>query len=511
MKNNDDKDVILPVPKIQDKEPQEKEKIIENLAAKSFAQEIENDKLKSAVYINRAKEAAKELREGDPILKQEEAAIGVYKRALIAIGAGGLDIHSKDGTKSAANNNLPVSSYLSHGARVMIEIPANSGDSFANWLTSGNPRENGMSRNQSQQGAIDKDKKIVYNRSAATHDVSITKGKDGQYALKEKKGLGIGVKDFLSNKILNTKTNHFGVDLALNAEYNGKDSEGKLVAKPDGDHGHLYIHYIKPTQDKPGSMLIGIEGGSPASSKHSKTGASDSISAVDSSKFDDLAVKKQIATEEEYKDTIVPKKYGGMIVKLDQDKLKDIVQMKDTEMNHELAYVTPAKTPEEFKNNLKNKKYHETPVFQKSKDSELSIPKPSKPSILKKIAHWAVRIVTVNMIKPFNKELKAYKEELKAYEAYEAQNNVRKTDDDRKKQNKKAQSAEKTVVFSNTQTLDQLPTKSQTKELTNKLVESIVEKAKAAESSGVNNSSPVFMSKEMMDTIKQGQGNAKGA
>jgi len=34
------------------------------------------------------------------------------------------------------------------------------------------------------------------------------------------------------------------------------------VNKPDGDHGHLYIHYTPATKDTPGSIMIGMEGAS---------------------------------------------------------------------------------------------------------------------------------------------------------------------------------------------------------------------------------------------------------
>ena len=402
--------------------PKTQQAILKDLEGKSFAQEIENDKKVAATYINRGSQALNKLGVDNPIAKHEQAAVDVYKRALIAIGAGGLEIRDNNGKiKSAAENNLPVSSYLNHGARVMIEIPSGSGDSFVNWLASGDSQQNAMSREQSQQRAL-AENKIVYNRSAATHGVSITKQQDETYALKELKGLGIGVKDFLSNKLLGTKTNHFGVDLALNAEFGGKDSEGKVVTKPDGDHGHLYIHYIPPTKNSPGSMLLGIEGGSPSSSKHSITGASDPLSPGDGSLWNDLAVKNKIAGEPEYQNTIVPAKYNGMTLKLDADKLQAISAINCNIFGDELANAMPGQDPAVFTSNLQNQASHISPKFVESKNIQ---PKLQKPSVWKKIANRTAILLTLNIIKPYQEELTAYNAEQKAFKAQE---NIRQQD-----------------------------------------------------------------------------------
>lgn len=391
--------------------------ILGDLQKKSFAQEIENDKEKSAVFLNRSLKAEASLGADNPITKQEQMSVDVYKRALALIGSGGLQIESNSGAKqSAAGNNLPVSSYLSHGTRVMIEIPPDSGDTLANWLTSGDPNKSGMSRKQNQLEALGEGK-IVYNRSAATHDVSIEervndKG-EKSFSLKEKKGFFIGFKDFIGNKF-GMKTKHWGVDLAMNAEFGGKDSEGKIVDRPDGDHGHLYIHYNPPKDGKPGSMLIGIEGGAPTSHKHSKVGASDPLSPVDSSKFNELGTKKDIAGEREYESTLVPKTYGGMVIKLDQQNLDDIVKINAKDLDGGLAYVKPGTSAQDFKNKLQNKDYHKTPEFKESKKLEHTL---EKPSIWKKVANLVTKVVTLGIIKPFQKEIDSYNAERKILES----------------------------------------------------------------------------------------------
>ncbi|RYE06035.1 MAG: hypothetical protein EOP33_02195 [Rickettsiaceae bacterium] len=388
--------------------------IVQNLGKKSFAQEIENDKQKSAAYINRATDVANQLGKDNPIAKQEKQAIDVYKRALLLMGSGDLQVIDKDGKKAAADNNMPTASILGHGGRAMIEIPAGSGDRLMNWLSSGDPATDGRSRKQTQQGAI-ADNKTLYNRPAATHDVSIEADGKGGFDLKEKKGFSIGLRDFLSNKLLGKKTNHFGVDLALNAEYGKKDSEGKIVDKPDGDHGHLYVHYIPPTKDKPGSLMIGIEGAAPSSPKHSKTGASDPVSPTGGTKFDELAIKQQLSTESEYKDTKVPQKYGGMQIKLSDRSLDEITKLKADNFGTTLAYSVPGKSAENFQEKLNNKDYHQTPEFKESKDTDSKAQLPKAPALVKSIANIAVKTATLGIFKPFKKEIEEYKAETTKY------------------------------------------------------------------------------------------------
>lgn len=393
-----------------------KKEIVEDLSKQSFAQEIENDKVKAAQYINRGKQADEQRNIiGSAIADQEIRAVAVYKRALLLVGSGNLQLHSDRGTEvySGSENGLPVSSYLSHGARVMIEIPPGSGDKLANWLTSGKANESGISRKQTQQAAID-DGKIVYNRPAATHGVSIEKAKDfEEYTVKEKKGFSIGLKDFLSNKIFGKETNHFGVDLALNAALGENDSQGNDVLKPDGDHGHIYIHYIPPTSDKPGSMLIGIEGGSPTSAKHSKTGAAEVLSPIDGSKWDNLNIKKEIAGESEYEQTIMPKKYEGMTIKLRTDQLEQITKLDVKTFSEELAYAKPGKSVEDFKSKIANSNKI-PPQFKASRSLEFS---KEKPTLLKKIANVVIKVATASLIKPFETEIKDYKVAKKKFDA----------------------------------------------------------------------------------------------
>ena len=359
--------------------------LVKELEPKSFAEEIEQDKNKSAVLIGRAERAEGILgstkASGGKFgvradqLKQEVESVAVYKRALMMMGSSGMTVTSERGREvSASENNLPVSSYLSHGSRTMIQIPPGSNDDLINWLTSGDTSKDGRSRSQDPNKAMsEKEPKYVYNRAAATHDVAVT----GSGKVIEKKGFTIGLKDFLNNKILGKKTKHWGVDLAVDAEFGGLDSAGNRVNKPDGDHGHLYIHYTPATKDTPGSIMIGMEGAAPYSSKHSKIGASDPISPTGASKFDDLAMKKKATGEPEYDGTVVPKKYNGIHASLKMEDISSITKLNAKDFSIELAEAIPGKSSGEFVGGINQEKFHKKPVYKETRKTEITAPKPS--------------------------------------------------------------------------------------------------------------------------------------
>lgn len=325
------------------------EKVIQEVKELSFAEEIENDKSKVKMLLARPKQA-RATKASPEIIEQEEKSSAVYKRVLLLVGSSNMQVNSASGeTKLAAENKLPISSYLNHGSRVLIEIPKGDNSELINWLTSGDKDIDGRSKKQSQEKAI-KEKKIIYSRSAATHAVKFKKNINGELEPIEKKGFAIGAKDFLANKIFSADTPHWGVDLALNAEFNKKDSLGVTVAKPDGDHGHLYVYYNPSNYEMPGALMTGVEGGAPTSKKHSKSGAINPLSAIDGSKFSSLDAK---ARGEEYQDVIIPKTLGGMMIKLTKEQIEEIVRLKDKDYGVELAHAVPCKSPQELVDCLK--------------------------------------------------------------------------------------------------------------------------------------------------------------
>lgn len=267
--------------------------IKEEVQSRSFSEEICHDKKITRSYIEGAREST------SPMLR---SVAGIYQRVLHIVQKGGLEITPQDGdTRSASENALPACSYLSHGSRILIELPETSGDSVMNWISSGRTGRRGIF--DSYEPSTDPENP-VYRRRAATHDVEFQ-----EQGLVEKKGFSIGAIDYLISLVPGLTTKHYGVDLGLD----------DTTKDPDGECGHLYMHYTPPANGKKGAILLGVEGSAPRSSKHSKTGASDPYSAMKGSIMEDLSRKRESSTD--YPSTLIPKKYGGMRITLDQDKI----------------------------------------------------------------------------------------------------------------------------------------------------------------------------------------------
>ena len=241
----------------------------------------------------------------------------------------------------------------------------------------------------------------MYNRSAATHDVSVEEGK-----VKEKKGFLIGARDYFANKFLRKKTSHYGVDLACDAEFGGNDSRGKPVKKPDGDHGHLYIHYKAATATEPGSIMLGLEAAAPRSSKHSKVGASDPVSPTGCSKWNDLSKKKKYSDEPEYNATTIPQKYNGLHANLTKENMLEIVNQDTKSFGTDLATAIPQKSFESFRQMTAQ---HDTPELQAPKEQLTTVEKPSL---------WKRTAGKLTFGKAYKKERANYKQYVKDKKAY---------------------------------------------------------------------------------------------
>ncbi len=284
----------------------------------------------------------------------EEAiqAQAIYKRALYLTGSSNLEITNDTGQKAhAKDNKLPTATYLSHGSRVVVEIPPGSGDQLINWFTSGDKNKSGLSKKQTKEAAIQTDKTYIYNRSAATHDINIHKNKAGDYELTEKKGFFIGAGDYVKDKLFRQKGKHYGIDLGLKKPSENIEPGQNLH---DGEHGHLYMHYTPPTQDKPGSLMYGIENASPQSSKHSKVGKAAAASASGGEKFPKLQklIQKNEAAND--KNPIIPKKYNGMYAKLDTSNLEKITSTDINKYHKNLADAIPAENSTHFNLSVAN-------------------------------------------------------------------------------------------------------------------------------------------------------------
>lgn len=294
------------------------------LANRTFEDHLQNDFVQHENYLARPKYLAN-TNANDKVIKQEQNALDIYKKVINLLEITDLKITSQEGkTVSAHDNTLPIQSYLSHGSRVMVQLPPGSDHSLFHYLTT--PENTSIEEYKLKEKTVTLlQESPAFNRLAATHDISVIE-KDGHLTVKENKGFMIGLKSavssmfysaakyvpFLGNYINAEEksiTKHWGIDLALNKDTPGIDS----------DHGHLYIHYEPATHDKPGGILLGIEASSPNSSNHSKFGSSDPYTATHGLLWEDL---KKITPSE----IIIPSKYNGLTLGIKQEVITSLVQ-----------------------------------------------------------------------------------------------------------------------------------------------------------------------------------------
>ncbi|MEI6161634.1 MAG: hypothetical protein WCP77_17505, partial [Roseococcus sp.] len=185
----------------------------------------------------------------------------------------------------AEPNNLPVASFLSHGGRVIIQLPVRTeyddpGQAFFNWLTA-------------EVAAAG----LLITRSAATHALKhrsgpaiITMG-ERRYRIEEKRGGWTGARGFFKSAAEN---NHFGVNVALGGVGNLNPFSRQAVLA-DGAHGHLYMYYNPKGVGQCAGMMIGCENSAPKKDSqtycpHNIMAYSERVSPCLTRKWTDLAV-----------------------------------------------------------------------------------------------------------------------------------------------------------------------------------------------------------------------------
>ena len=322
-------------------------------------------------------------------------------------------------SKNASNNELPVASYMNHGFHILIEIPKGSKNKLINWISSGKKNKKKVRHiTKGQQDSHFKTSTILYERVATPDDVYLKKkiSKDG-FDILRKKGFFLGLRASVINSLKLNKAKYFGLDLALNY---GLTNKKPIV---DGRHGHLYIQYVAPEKDSIGAMLIGIEYASPNFQGDSKIDGTRQDGSSNDLTINSLANKQELSSEYEYEYTIIPKKYGGISIRLDIDELNDIINSTAKGSGKKLATLIPSVSAKDFD----SASVHITPTFRHSENLTFK----KKPNFLKNILNKISKKVSLGMIKPYQKDFNEYQkfvsqEKISAQDGARINNQIKK-------------------------------------------------------------------------------------
>jgi hypothetical protein len=231
------------------------------------------------------------------------------------------------------DTTMSLESVLSHGGRIAIQIPSLKelpqdldANAFFYALMCG--KENVSSAKSGAKAA--KENKAVFSRMAASHSISFSTEK----AIKEERlnpSNPLAWPQFISDLL---QGRHFGMNVGLG----GPD----VAAPANGSNGHLYIYWLPPTKDKPGGLLLGVEGSEPGCTDrfgkvHDARALSSEFSPTGGEKF---SHKKFDAYRE--KGSVLALE-GGLSLKLSVDQVSEIVsfsqkfrgeeEMKEVEEN----------------------------------------------------------------------------------------------------------------------------------------------------------------------------------
>jgi hypothetical protein len=138
-------------------------------------------------------------------------------------------------TKDSENEKLPsmnIASLLSHGGRLIIQVPP---------LSEENPDSDTL---------IDalfpgKSRALFQNRTFATHALEIVNNAVVEIDLKPE-----GKINYPKVYEYQQKKRNYGMDI-------GVSYKGAAAAK--GQNGHVYLHWMPPTPNAPGGLMIGVE------------------------------------------------------------------------------------------------------------------------------------------------------------------------------------------------------------------------------------------------------------
>lgn len=257
----------------------------------------------------------------------EQHRIQILRRIFTVIRNGGLTYRTNsedpNSWKWYHDSRLSVATALSHGSRILIQLPPENENKkgrkrrfFRNlindiaqeydyldhdfwcWLITGDTEgdlSEVITTNTSSAYAMDK-KKCVFRRLASTHGIKHLKnilrinldGIERTKRIREVKKVGLSVRD---TKLLGGKKRkinrhkHWGMNIALGGAGNQSFGISDGVISSDGCNGHVYLYYRAPKDNFCGGLLIGVEGSefrstSQCGEEHSITGKASRLSAT---------------------------------------------------------------------------------------------------------------------------------------------------------------------------------------------------------------------------------------
>ncbi|KAL0485493.1 arsA2 [Acrasis kona] len=250
--------------------------------------------------------------------------IQILRRVFTILKFGGL-MYRTDKNENIWNwyydSNLSICSALSHGSRILIQLPKEEADptkkrkrsfrhmvhgqfeqehEFWCWLLTGDP-DGDLSDVISTEIEGDKslqENKCVFRRLASTHGIkkhnadgeviSINGVERRKRVYEVKKKIGLSLRDTKiggSKKRKYNKHKHWGLNLAIGGAGNESFGIKMESVSSNGSNGHMYFHYLAPTTERYGALMIGVEGSefrktAQSGNAHSIKGTSNRLSAT---------------------------------------------------------------------------------------------------------------------------------------------------------------------------------------------------------------------------------------
>jgi len=162
---------------------------------------------------------------------------GAVRRFFKALYFGGLHVFRHGAYQPWADLNTPLATAVSHGGRVLIQLPpapSKEGNQFWNWLNSGSE---------------------FSKRTAATHGVQRLSGSE---AVRVSSFHTLRVKEVSKSGLGTLSGHHYGMNLALGGAGSRSPFDGNIIAA-SGGAGHMYANVLAPSSDHEGAILIGAE------------------------------------------------------------------------------------------------------------------------------------------------------------------------------------------------------------------------------------------------------------